>query len=115
MSIKQRTGMSWQKKKGKIVGKNNIDPNIFHAVLQACKNGQEFIIYPKDSRQRLDVLACVLDYARRDSTNFQDPFVMIWKDLKSDKQLWVAQYLVETLGVGGGWFFSSFWDRIWVE
>jgi hypothetical protein len=61
------------------------------------------------------VLACVLDYARRDSTNFQDPFVMIWKDLKSDKQLWVAQYLVETLGVGGGWFFSSFWDRIWVE
>jgi hypothetical protein len=81
MSIKQHPAMPPRDK-------------VFEAVLEACTKEFIWTYYPTGTHRRLDVLACVLDYARRKPTNVNDPFVTIWNSLSLHFKFRVARYLL---------------------
>jgi hypothetical protein len=81
MSIKQHPAMPPRDK-------------VFEAVLEACTKEFIWTYYPTGTHRRSDVLACVLDYARRKPTNVNDPFVTIWNSLSLHFKFRVARYLL---------------------
>jgi hypothetical protein len=98
MSIKHRTGMSGgsKQKRQHIVNENNVDIDLVHAVIKACNARKKNIEFKKKmATQNIDVLAYVLNLARRPRATFQDPFEFVWNHLYPQGRVFVSQYLAE--------------------